>query len=95
MAEGSAEESLSLTEIARDAVRQLYAVTGMTPETISSIDHDDDYWYVEVEALEVSRIPPTTDILSSYRVQLDGDGEIVGYRRTRRYIRNQIQEEGS
>lgn len=95
MADGPAEESLSLVDVARSARQQLQEITGMTPETISGIRHDDEYWYVEVETLEVSRIPPTTDILSSFEVQLDGDGEVVEYRRLRRYFRNQVQEQGS
>ncbi len=95
MAEQSAGEALSLTEIARKAKEQLSEVTGMAPETISGIRYDDDYWYVNVETLELSRIPPTTDIMSSFLVQLDGDGDLVEYRRTRRYFRNQIQEENS
>lgn len=93
MAEESAEEALSLTAIARKAKEQLSEVTGMTPETISAIRNDEEYWYVSVETLELSRIPPTTDIMSSFMVQLDGDGELVEYRRLRRYFRNQIQEE--
>lgn len=94
MAEQSAEETLSLTAIARKAKEQLNEVTGMKPETISSIRYDEQYWYVNVETLELSRIPPTTDIMSSFQVQMDGDGELVEYRRLRRYYRNQVQEEG-
>lgn len=88
-----AEESLSLTEVARNARDQLREITGMVPEVISSIHFDDDYWYVNVETLEVSRIPPTTDILGSFTVQLDGDGQVVEYRRIRRYFRNQVDEQ--
>ena len=95
MAEQSAEDALSLVEIARKAKEQLSEVTGMKPETISSVRYDEEYWYVHVETLELSRIPPTTDIMSSFLVQLDGDGDLVEYRRLRRYFRNQIQEENS
>lgn len=94
MAEQTAEEALSLTQVARKAKEQLSEVTGMTPETISSIRSDEEYWYVNVETLELSRIPPTTDIMSSFLVHLDGDGDLVEYRRLRRYYRNQVQEEG-
>lgn len=88
-----ADDTLSLVEVARNAREQFREITGRTPESVSGVHFDEDYWIVNVETLDVSRIPPTTDILSSYVVQLDGDGQVVEYRRTRRYFRNQVQEE--
>jgi hypothetical protein len=55
--------------------------------------NEDDGWHVTVEVVELSRIPSTTDILGAYAVTVDRDGELVGYRRTRRYHRNQADEE--
>jgi hypothetical protein len=36
---------------------------------------------------ELQRIPTTTDVLATYQVTLDDDGELVGCRRIRRYTR--------
>ncbi len=44
-------------------------------------------WTVTVEMLEDRRIPSSTDILATYEAELDDDGELLGYRRVRRYSR--------
>ncbi|MBO0681769.1 MAG: gas vesicle protein, partial [Candidatus Dormibacteraeota bacterium] len=44
---------------------------------------------VTVELLEVSRIPPTADVLGSYEVEVDQRGQLLAYRRVRRYSRSQ------
>ncbi len=56
-------------------------------------DEDGDGWKVTVQVVELSRIPSTTDVLGSYAVMLDRDGEVTGYRRSRRYHRNQADED--
>jgi hypothetical protein len=48
---------------------------------------------VTVQVVELSRIPNSTDVLGSYAVTLDKEGELVGYRRNRRYHRNQADED--
>jgi hypothetical protein len=40
-----------------------------------------------VEVVEESRIPSTSDMLVLYEVELDLRGELLAYRRTRRYLR--------
>ena len=42
-----------------------------------------------LEVVELERVPPTTDILATYRVDLDEYGELMGYERVNRYYRNQ------
>ena len=73
--------------IAAEAARQLVALTGKEPEGVVGLDRSDDGWKVEVEVLEVSRIPNTTDVLAMYEVEVDGKGSLQGYRRVRRYVR--------
>jgi len=45
---------------------------------------------VVVEVLELARIPRTTDILASYAVDLDQQGELLAYERVHRYYRNDV-----
>jgi hypothetical protein len=45
-----------------------------------------------VELVETHRIPDTADILAIYEAELDEHGELVSYRRTRRYLRGRVQE---
>ncbi len=53
---------------------------------------EDDGWCVVVDVLELPRIPDTTSLLASYEVRIDQDGELMGYRRVRRYRRGSADE---
>ncbi|GAA3965200.1 hypothetical protein GCM10022384_16260 [Streptomyces marokkonensis] len=48
---------------------------------------EDDGWIVNVDVLEVARIPDTTSLLATYEVELDPAGDLLQYRRTARYRR--------
>jgi hypothetical protein len=83
-------------EIARLAARQLAALTRRKVEAIAGLSRDEGGWRVEVEVLEVARIPPTTDVVGIYAVWVDGDGDLVSYERVERFIRGQASSgEGS
>ena len=73
--------------IAGQATRQLEELTGRSVEGVTALSRTDDGWSVEVEVLEVRRIPETTDVLALYEVTVDEDGDVEGYRRLRRYVR--------
>ena len=75
------------TAIAAEAAQQLLEVTGREVEGITALEKSDDGWRVQVEVLEVRRIPDTTDILALYDLEVGSDGELNGYRRVERYVR--------
>lgn len=78
------------SEIAMRARDELSEITGLDAEGVSSLERGEDgIWLVTVELLELSRVPDTDDLLGSYAAELDEDGELVGYRRVRRYTRSQ------
>jgi hypothetical protein len=95
-----AETKTKATDVVKQAVKQLVEITGRTPESVLGVerssngDGKDDGWKVTIEVLEMQRVPNSTDLLGAYEVKLDGDGELVEYRRTRRYQRGQSDEEG-
>jgi hypothetical protein len=60
----------------------------------SLVPTDDGGWMIEVEAVEARRIPSSSDILALYEVLLDADGELLSYRRTRRYLRGRTTDGG-
>ena len=62
---------------------------------ISLAPTDDGGWLIEVEVVEARRIPSTSDILALYEVLLDADGELLSYRRIRRYARGRTTEGAS
>lgn len=78
---------------ASEAALYLAELTGKEFEGIVGIRRSGDDWSVEVEVLEMRRIPSTTDVLAVYEVTVDGSGELVGYERKARYVRGDAREE--
>jgi hypothetical protein len=74
-----------MTERARSILTELSSVEA---ESVSAVERTPDGWRVTVEAVELRRIPDSTDVLATYEVELDGDGELVRYERGRRYSRS-------
>ena len=82
-------------KLAERARQELEQITGLEAESVTALTRaEDGGWTVTVELLELSRIPETDDLLGSYEAQLDKDGELLGYRRVRRYARSQASNEG-
>jgi Gas vesicle synthesis protein GvpO len=79
-----------LTIAARETIEDL---TGYPPEAVSGLQWDGESWLVTVDVLELERIPSTTDLLATYVVQLDDSGGLLGYKRTKRFVRGQAEEE--
>ena len=80
-----------------DAVRmareQLAELTGHRVESVSGLSRSEEGWEVRVELVELERTPPTTNVLGSYEVQLDEEGNLVGYERVRRYHPGRTDDE--
>jgi hypothetical protein len=74
-------------EVLQEARAQLAELTGMTAESVSSFERTEDGWTLEIEVLELPRVPDTMSLLASYQVTLDPQGGLTGYRRVRRYER--------
>ena len=74
-------------EILRQARGQLAELTGMEAESVTSFEQTDEGWSLEVEVLELERVPDTMSLMASYQVELDHEGLLTGYRRVRRYER--------
>jgi hypothetical protein len=79
--------------IGAKAARQLLELTGRAAEGVTGLERTDDGWKVQVEVVEVRRIPDTTDVLALYEVDVDPRGELMGYRRLRRYSRGASRAE--
>ena len=74
----------STTSLFRLAV----ALIGKRVESVSGLSRDgDEAWVVQVEVLELERVPNTMDLLASYEIKLSDDGELLGFQRGRRYHR--------
>jgi len=71
---------------------QLVELTRKPFEGVIGLARTDDGWTVEVEVLEMRRIPETTDVIGVYEVCVDSSGELESYRRTHRYLRGEAGE---
>lgn len=78
---------LSAGKAGQLARRQITELIDTDPEGVSGVRPSDDGWVVTVEVVEDRRIPSSTDLLATYEVELDPDGELMSYRRLRRYAR--------
>ena len=83
----SRDGGMSAAEAARSGLRSLADLIGKRPEGVTAVEPTDDGWRVGVEVVEERRVPSTSDILAIYQAELDADGRLLSYRRTRRYPR--------
>jgi hypothetical protein len=84
---GRSRKDRSAREAVGEAIKQVHQLIGKPIESVTGMEKDGSDWTVTLEVLELSRIPSTTDVLGSYEVTLDKDGELTGVQRTRRYPR--------
>jgi hypothetical protein len=87
------DKKLSAGELGQAALITVEELTGYEAEAVTAIEWDGELWQVTVDALELERIPNTTDLLGTYVVQLDAGGTLRGYKRARRFVRGQPGEE--
>lgn len=85
---------LSGREAIQRVRRELPELLGHPVEAVLGLEPDDSKgWNVTVQVVELARIPHSTDVLGTYEVTLDKDGEVQSYKRRRRYYRNQPDED--
>jgi gas vesicle protein GvpO len=85
-------ERMSAADLAIAAKESIQALTGYRAESVSALEWDDEHWEVTVDVRELERVPNTTDVLATYVVRLDEQGGMLGYKRTRRFLRSQTEE---
>ncbi|WBB62512.1 gas vesicle protein [Streptomyces sp. WMMC500] len=79
-------------EAARHACRSLARLIDHQTEGVSAVRRAEDGWLVNVDVLEVPRIPDTTSLLATYAVEIDTGGRLLEYERIRRYRRGARDE---
>ncbi|MGW4488365.1 gas vesicle protein GvpO [Amycolatopsis sp. NPDC004368] len=93
----SADEGLVASTAAGSALRQLRDLITSEPVGVTSVEPLEEGWLVEVEVIEERRIPSSADLLALYEIELEPGGDLLAFRRTRRYARGKagIGNEGS
>ncbi|HLI36506.1 MAG TPA: gas vesicle protein GvpO [Streptosporangiaceae bacterium] len=86
---------MSVVAAARAAARSVVELTGKQPESVTAVEPAENGWIVSVEVVEDRRVPSSADILALYEAELDMDGSLVAYRRTKRYSRSRSYGNGA
>jgi Gas vesicle synthesis protein GvpO len=86
----SEQAALSMPMRVRKAREQLHELTGCEPVSISGLAQVSGGWQLEVDVVEVRRVPDTASVLATYRVTTDEAGDVAGYERLRRYNRGRV-----
>jgi len=91
---GGSNRSAKTLDMVKETAIQLAALIGRRPEKVLGLEQGDNGWKVSFEVLELGRIPRSTDVLGCYVVEVDDDGDLVGYERSSRYQRGRADGDG-
>ena len=81
-----------LVSVVRGALEQFTMLTGLVPVGATGVRREQDGWSVLVDVVELERIPSTTDVMATYRVDVDVAGDLCGYERLRRFTRGSVDQ---
>jgi len=74
--------TMNITDVILKARNELHKVTGLDLVTTLKTVKDEKGWHVFVEMIEKHSIPDGMDILGTYEVRVDQNGNIIRYERT-------------
>lgn len=89
-ANGPREGCASIAVAMRKAAAQLAELLGAQPDSVSAVQARGEGWTANVEVVELERVPDSTSVMATYRVEMDARGDLTGCERTHRYARGQI-----
>ncbi len=81
-----------MMELLEQAKIHLAAGTGLSPMSVTGVHRDEEGWRVSLEMLEMSRIPPATDVVGEYVALLSSEGELLWFERKRTRLRGEPRE---
>lgn len=70
-----------------DVARELADALDWRWEALTGLRRAGDVWTVTVDVVETRRVPSTTDLIAVYEMEIDREGELLGYERKRHYVR--------
>lgn len=85
---------MDLAQVIAKTKAQMAEITGLPTDTVARLDRLDAGWSVAIDMLEHKAIPRTNDLISSFEVELNQDGDVVRWKRTGRSIRGASQAQG-
>jgi hypothetical protein len=66
---------------------------GYQVESVTGITKTEGGWRIVVSAVQLHRIPASTDVLADYEADIDEDGNVLNYHVVKRYYRAQVGEQ--
>jgi hypothetical protein len=87
VSENGARANRPIGGLVRGAVQQFAELSGLEPERISGVRSSENGWSILVDVVELERIPATTSVMCTYRVDVDSDAQLTGFERLRRFTR--------
>ncbi|MEQ4715213.1 gas vesicle protein GvpO [Nonomuraea sp. B19D2] len=69
-------------------LRHIADLTTKQVEGVTAVQPVEDGWKIGIEVIEDRRIPSSGDILALYEAEIDTEGNLLSYRRLRRYRRS-------
>lgn len=82
----------SIKELVEKAREELSKITGLELSTTLGAAKEERGWKVSMEMVEKHSLPDQMDILATYEVILDNDGNVIEFNRTR--LRKRVDTEG-
>ncbi len=74
--------AVGMAQIVKNARSELNALTGLEVSSTIEVAREEDEWRVVLEVVEKHSIPESMDILAAYETRLDGEGNMLDFRRT-------------
>ena len=85
--------ALGLAQIVKQARSELQALTGLEVSSTLEAAREGDEWLVALEVVEKRSIPEAMDILATYRIRMDPEGNVLEFKRARMRKRIDTVEE--
>jgi hypothetical protein len=85
---------MDLAQVIAKTKLQMAEITGLPTDTVARLDRLETGWSVAIDMLEHKAIPRTSDLISSFEVELNQDGDVVRWKRIGRSIRGAAQAQG-
>jgi hypothetical protein len=74
-------------DVSRAAMVEVAHLTGKDAEKVVALRREGDDWVLDVEVVDLRRVPDSTDFMATYRVHLDDAGNVLRMHRVGRYVR--------
>ncbi|MCX5999726.1 MAG: gas vesicle protein [Chloroflexi bacterium] len=85
----------TMAQVVEQCKRQLSDFTNRDASAVTAVSRDEEGWHVSVEVLERKAIPDQMDLLATYDVLLDEEGNIVKFDRREIRTRNEKKQRES